>query len=112
MEKILKFNEFINENDSNEVSIDKVLSSSEKKQFKIAFENTDTGIDSISFKKDGTIVAKRGYFYRHGATPESVAEKMKMALLKNGINIAIVDAYDDFKPWPKDSNFIIIFKVL
>lgn len=107
--------EYLNQNilnEGDEDPVDKVLSAKEKKAFKLVFETTETGIDSMSFKKDGTIVAKRGYFYRHGASPESVAKKLETALAAQGIVIKIIETYDDWKPWPKDSNFIITFKVI
>jgi hypothetical protein len=110
MNTILSFKEFINEAD--EVSVDKILTSAEKKKLKNAFESVITGVDKLTFKKDGTIVGKRGYFYRHGQSPQSVADKLKGALSSQGIEIQIVDSYDDFKPWPKDSNFVVVFKII
>ena len=105
----LKENEDLNEGD--EVAPDKILSPADKKRLKTAFENVVTGVDKLTFKKNGTIEGKRGYFYRHGQSPEKVAEQLKTALLSQGIEIEIVDAYDDFKPWPKDSNFVVVFRI-
>ena len=105
----LKENEDIFEGD--EVSVDKALTPADKKKLKTAFENVVTGIDKLTFKKDGTIEGKRGYFYRHGMSPEKVAEQLKFALAGQGIEIQIVDSYDDFKPWPKDSNFVVVFRL-
>lgn len=104
------YEEFINEADG--VSVDTVLSSADKKKLKKAFETVFTGIDKLTFKKDGTIEGRRGYFYRHGQTSDSVAEALKTALISQGIEIQIVDSYDDFKPWPKDSNFVVVFKLI
>lgn len=95
-----------------EVSVDVALSPADKKKLKSAFENEYLGIDKLTFKKDGTIVAKKGYFYRHGDSPEKTANNLKTKLGQVGINIEIKDAYDDFKPWPKDSNFVIEFKII
>jgi hypothetical protein len=97
--------------EGDEVAPDKILSPADKKRLKTAFENVVTGVDKLTFKKNGTIEGKRGYFYRHGQTPEKVAEQLKTALLSQGIEIEIVDAYDDFKPWPKDSNFVVVFRI-
>jgi len=110
MNTILSFKEFINEAD--EVSVDKILTSAEKKKLKNAFESVITGVDKSPLKKGGTIVGKGGYFYRHGQSPQSVADKLKGALSSQGIEIQIVDSYDDFKPWPKDSNFVVVFKII
>ena len=101
---------FINEGD--EVSVDSVLSSADKKKLKTAFETVVTGVDKLTFKKNGTIEGRRGYFYRHGQSPSSVAEQLKKALSSQGIEIQIVNSYDDFKPWPKDSNFVVVFKLI
>ena len=97
--------------EGDEVSVDVALSKENKKALKNAMENHVLGIDSISFKKDGTIAGKRGYFYRHGQTPEKTAIELKSSLAAAGIEIEVIDSYDDFKPWPKDSNFIVIFKI-
>jgi hypothetical protein len=99
-------------NEANEVSVDKILTPADKKKLKTAFENVITGIDKLTFKKDGTIEGRRGYFYRHGQSPEGVANQLKAALSGQGIEITIVDSYDDFKSWPKDSNFVVVFKLI
>ena len=99
-------------NEADEVSVDKILTPADKKKLKTAFENVITGIDKLTFKKDGTIEGRRGYFYRHGQSPEGVANQLKAALSGQGIEITIVDSYDDFKSWPKDSNFVVVFKLI
>lgn len=108
---IPKFDEFVKINEDEEVSVDKALTSKEKKALKAAMENVYLGIDSISFKRDGSIVAKRGYFYRHGQSPESTARDLEKGLKTAGIEIDIIDKRDDFKAWPKDSNFVVTFKL-
>jgi len=99
-------------NEDDEVSVDKVLDAKTKKVVKNFFESTYTGIDKITFKKDGTIVAKRGFFYRHGVTSKSTADRLKDEAAKKGIVIDIVDDWEDWKPWPKDSNFVVVFKIV
>ena len=42
---------------------------------------------------------------------EKLAKNLKVALEKQGIPIVIVDSYDDWKPWPKTSNFIVEFRL-
>jgi hypothetical protein len=114
MKHIYTFESFLNEsiNEANESSVDKILSPSDKKTLKTAFETVNTGIDKLTFKRDGSIEARRGYFYRHGQSPQSVADQLKKALNSQGIEIKIIDMYDDFKPWPKDSNFVVAFKII
>jgi hypothetical protein len=108
---IPKFEEFVKINEDEEVSVDKALSPKEKKALKDAMENVYLGVDSISFKRDGSIVAKRGYFYSRGQSPDSVARDLEKGLKTAGIEITIIDKRDDFKPWPKDSHFVITFKL-
>jgi hypothetical protein len=103
---------YVDLDEAAEVSVDVALSPANKKKLKNAFETEYLGIDKLTFKKDGTIVAKKGYFYRHGDSPEKTANNLKSKLSQLGIEIVINDAYDDFKPWPKDSNFIIEFKII
>jgi hypothetical protein len=97
--------------EAGEVSPDQILAPADKKKLKTAFENVVTGIDKLTFKRDGTIEGRRGYFYRHGTTPQGVADNLKSVLAGQGIDIDIVDAYDDFKTWPKDSNFVVVFRI-
>ena len=108
MKHLPTYNKFINEE---EVSVEKALTPQDRKKLKDAFESRVIGVDKISFKRDGTIVAKQGYFYRHGATPEKLAEQVKGQLAAAGIEIEVTDTYDDFKPWPKDSNLVVEFKM-
>jgi hypothetical protein len=110
MNVIPSFEEFINE--AAEVSVDKVLSPINKKKLKEVFETEFLGIDKLSFRRDGTIIAKRGYFYKHGNTPDKIADNLKTKLEAHGLTINIVNTYDDFKPWPKDSNFVVEFKII
>lgn len=63
--------------------------------------------DSVSFHKDGTISVKRGYFYRNGYD----ISKMKGAVTKMFPNAAIIRAEDRWAPWPRDSYFIVCFKL-
>ena len=98
-------------NEGDEVSVEKVTTPAERKALKNAFENSITGVDKISFKRDGTILAKKGYFYRHGLSPEKMAETLKNSLNAEGIEIEVIDKYDDWNAWPKDSNMVVVFKL-
>jgi hypothetical protein len=99
-------------NEAGDVSVDKITSPAEKKALKSAFEEVVTGIDKLTFKKNGTIEGRHGYFYRHGNSPESVAKKLQSSLQSKNIEIEIIDSYDDYRPWPKDSNFVVVFKII
>lgn len=104
------FDEYINE--AVEVEPEAIMEPKTKKLLKTFFEQNVTNIDKISFKRDGSIVAKHGYYYRGGFSPEKLAENLKKILETAGIIISIEEAYDDWKPWPKDSNFVIVFKIV
>ena len=113
MKTLNTFNEFVNEslNEGDEVQPEKIMSAAQKKALKNVFENTITGVDKITFKRDGTIVAKRGYFYRHGMDENKMADKLVASLKAEGIEIEVVDKYDDWNAWPKDSNMVVVFKL-
>ena len=97
--------------EGDEVSIDKIMTPAQKRALKAAFENVYTGVDSISFKKGGTVVVKRSFFYTHGMSADKLAMDLQRVLASQGIPIEIVDAYDDWKPWPKTSNFVVEFRL-
>lgn len=62
--------------------------------------------DSIRFLADGTIVAKRFFFYRHGATAEGFGARILADVEAiTGRRYALV-AEDHFNQWPKDSFFL------
>ena len=63
--------------------------------------------DSLTFGRDGTITSKHGYFYRHGNSPEKIAARIKAALP----TAVIVDARDKWSRWPKDSYFLVKFRL-
>lgn len=64
-------------------------------------------MDSLTFGRDGTITAKRGFFYRHGMSAELLAEKIKKALPE----AIIIEAYEHWAAWPKDSYWVVKFKM-
>ena len=80
-----------------------------KKMLKVALNYA--GIDKLMFKRDGTCVAKRGYFYRHGQSASGFADRITATLEKQDIHVEIVSARDDWNAWPKDSNFVVTFKM-
>ena len=62
--------------------------------------------DYRAFRKDGTLVARRTYFYRHGMTAPDFAMNCQQAVAKDGRFRAVVVAQDDcFHVWPKTSFF-------
>lgn len=66
----------------------------------------DMHYDRVSLSKDGVFTIKQGYFYRHGNSPEKIWEGIQ----KQFPDAELVDLKDDWRAWPKDSNFIIRFK--
>ena len=50
--------------------------------------------DSVSKRKDGTIVVRRGYYYTHGQDAESFQLAVGAALMKAGIRYSIKDYGD------------------
>jgi hypothetical protein len=58
--------------------------------------------------KDGVFTFKRAYFYRHGNSPEKIADRIKQAIPE----VQIVDTIDDWKAWPKTSYFVVKFRIV
>ncbi len=79
-----------------------------QKQVKQALASqSNVNPDHVTARKDGTVTAKRAYFYRHGTTAESWAEKVATELTAAGIG-AYVDGHDAWAAWPKTSYFVAI----
>ncbi len=65
--------------------------------------------DKITARKDGTVEVKRGYFYRHGMTSEQWAQRVQTALNDAGCtSCKVVDHRDDWREWPKGSEFVAV----
>ena len=73
-------------------------------------------VDQVSRKKDGTIIVRRGYFYRHNMNlldfTVQVSELMNLA----GLTFDVVDHYDHWTafnggaPLARSSHFAVVFK--
>lgn len=61
--------------------------------------------DMIQIKRNGTVVAKRSYFYRHGMTAEKWLEWVLGKLEHLGFTIGLTECNDNWNAWPKDSWF-------
>ncbi len=55
--------------------------------------------DSISRRKDGCIVVRREFFYKHGGTAESFAAKVTAALKEKNVSAHVVDSGEVWKPF-------------
>ena len=76
-----------------------------KKQVTRKLEAAGIHPDTFTAKKDGTVEVKRGYYYRHGQTSEKWAQRIQAAL---GSEFKVIDHRDDFRAWPKDSEFVAV----
>jgi hypothetical protein len=63
------------------------------------------------FIRSGIYTIKKGFFYTFGFSADKMAERIKAALGKSGLQAFIIETYDDWQPWPKDSNFVVKFTV-
>lgn len=70
-------------------------------------QKNDIFPDKLIQKKDGSFEFRKGYFYRHGATTERYVN----AILKVFPRAKILESYDNFQPWPRDSYFMVRFKL-
>jgi hypothetical protein len=55
--------------------------------------------DSISRKRNGNILIRRGFFYRHGVTAESLCNHIEFRLKEAGIRYRLVSYGEVWKPF-------------
>jgi len=55
--------------------------------------------DSISRKRNGNILIRRGYFYKNGVTAESLRNYVENRLKETGIKYSVVDYGEVWKPF-------------
>lgn len=73
-------------------------------------------VDQVSRKKDGTIIVRRGYFYRPSYTCEDFSQAMADQLNRGGLTFDVVDYYDHWAPFnggapvARQSHFAVVFK--
>lgn len=73
-------------------------------------------VDQVSRKKDGTIVVRRGYFYRQSATSETFMQHMVERMNRAGLSFDVVDYYDHWAAFngsaslARSSHFAVVFK--
>lgn len=76
-----------------------------QKQVAVALaEQTAIYPDKITFRANGTVEVRRGYYYRHGATADSWAARVQAALEGQGVAVVVIST-DEYRRWPKDSYF-------
>jgi len=63
--------------------------------------------DRVIAHKDGTFSGWFGFFYRHGATADGHAARVVKAIPA----ATILEAYEDWQAWPKDSYFKVRFSL-
>jgi hypothetical protein len=59
------------------------------------------------FHKDGSVSVKRPFFYRHGFS----SERFKSRILEVFPNAEIVESYEKYQNWPKESYWLVRFKL-
>jgi hypothetical protein len=63
--------------------------------------------DVCSCRADGTVVLKRSYFYRHGASAEKMEMCVQAALAQMRV-AATTTSEDRWRAWPATSFFVVI----
>jgi hypothetical protein len=76
-----------------------------RKNLNAMLEKARIIVDRVSLKQDGTIELRRSYFYRHGSTAESVADRLAQSLPE----LRLIEARDEWRAWPKTSYFVAVF---
>lgn len=62
-------------------------------------ESISHSADSISRKRNGNILIRRAFFYKHGATAESFCGNIETKLQNAGIKYIVVDYGEVWKPF-------------
>jgi hypothetical protein len=57
------------------------------------------GVESIGKNKAGNLVIRRGFYYRHGGTPEQLAERVLATCKLFNIPAELVDCGENWKPF-------------
>ena len=55
--------------------------------------------DQISRRRDGTIVLRRGFFYRHGGDAQAFADRIRRNLAEHNIAAKIINHGEVWKPF-------------
>ena len=69
------------------------------------------GVDKITRHKDGTFSLKRSFFYRHGMDTNKFYEIISKQLTELGVEFIVEETFEDWKPWPKTSYFVVRISV-
>ena len=73
--------------------------------------------DSVGRKKDGTFVARQGYFYRAGKNAKGFCASVEADLKELGLNYEIIEIGDHWTPFrggaslAQSSHFFVHFKI-
>ena len=73
--------------------------------------------DQVSRKKDGSIIARRGYFYRNGQDEQSFKSAVTAKLDGAKVAYEVVEYYDHWAAFrgsaaiAQSSHFAVVFKV-
>jgi len=78
-------------------------------------EKLGLGWDKITFKQDsrdgmihkGDVYVDKGYFYRHGMTPDKLVDKV-LGIFPDA---KIIDSGDNWATWPSRSYMFVIFRL-
>jgi len=65
-------------------------------------DNLFSGVDSIGKRKNGNIIIRRGYFYRHGKDVYDLKMYVENTLRLHGVKYNIVDYGDTWKNFRGD----------
>ena len=63
------------------------------------------------FHKDGTVTARKSYFYHNGYTVEKYEQRVRDELTKLNVPFEIVETRDAWKAWPTTSYLKVRFRV-
>ena len=76
------------------------------------------GVESIGRNKEGNFVIRRGFYYRHGGTPEQLAERVLATCKQHDIPAVLVSCGEEWMPFKggagvaKNSHWWVEIKVV
>ena len=78
----------------------------QQKQIKNALAGS-FAVDKITCKANGSVEARRSYFYRFGNDADKFAESIKTALTSAGLSVSVWGR-DEWAAWPTTSYFCAV----
>jgi hypothetical protein len=64
--------------------------------------------DKMISKRDGTIVLRKGFFYRFGYDSNKFADDVTIAA--QGLGVKVIEHFENWQRWPRDSYWEVVLE--